>query len=229
MIATISSEVATGRRMKGRDGFMVGSVPAGVAAAGVAGPSMAPPDCTGAGARRRWRPVRRGRSAAAGACGGRGGPAFGAAGLRHRPPQRGCRRHSGAATTLAPSRSLSAPSTTTLSPGDQARTAPRRARRSCGPSVDRLHRDRAVGLDEIDEGAGRAALDRARSGSTVASCSVSTSSRTLTNWLGNRALVVIGELRRASSPCRSWCRSGCRSSTSSPSRELGGAAAVDRP
>ena len=61
--------------------------------------------------------------------------------------------------TLAPSRSRSAPSTTTWSPTRQARQD-RDALALNGPELDFGHRDLVVGIDQIDKGAGRAALHR---------------------------------------------------------------------
>ena len=97
-------------------------------------------------------------------------------------------------TTLAPSRSLSAPSITMRSPGGGP-SAPRP-----GPvgdaELDRLHRDRAVGVDQVDEGAGRAALDAAVDIVTT-SLRVSTRRRMLTNWFGNSVIASLANWARS--------------------------------
>ena len=56
-----------------------------------------------------------------------------------------------------------------------------------GPSFTGVTVTVLVVLDDVDEGARRAALDGRASGTSVASCSVSTSMRTLTNWFGKSA------------------------------------------
>ena len=115
MIATISSVVATGRRMNGRDGFIA------VCAVAARTPLRCRRGCVG---RRRRAPS---------------GAAAGAASAR--------RRVARARLTLAPSRSWSAPSTTTRSPGaSPERTATRSP--SVGAELHRAHRDGVVGVDD---------------------------------------------------------------------------------
>ena len=128
MMATMNSDVATGRRMKARDGLIA--------------------------ARRlpRWCLPLSCRPRSLGLAGGAAlGPGWPVAAVGRR-----------LAVLLkviwAPSRSLSAPSTTTRSPG--FRPARISARAIGDAKRDLAHGDGAVGVDQIDEGAGQAALDR---------------------------------------------------------------------
>ena len=67
---------------------------------------------------------------------------------------------------------------------------------SAGPVTTLRTADGAVVLDDIDEAAGRAELDRGV-GNQTAPVIVSTSSRTLTNWLGNSALSGLAKVARS--------------------------------
>src|SRR5713101_5698562 len=145
MIATMSSEVPTGRSMKIRDGFMSRSGllvglrgPVGAAAAGVALPvGRAPPLWRGLGACRCGLPVRRRRGDRRAGCRARVGA---------RPADLGAVAQAVRTVDDDLVADLQAA-------GDLHLLAVGRAQ------LDDTDFDRVVGLDEIDEGAGLAALD----------------------------------------------------------------------
>ena len=103
----------------------------------------------------------------------------------HRPvAPRAARRDTG--SIFAPSRSLSTPSITTRSPGASPLSI------DGGLALDRAelhhpHGHRVVVVDDIDEGARRAALDRGARCHGRRAFSVSSCRRTLTNWFGKSA------------------------------------------
>ena len=79
----------------------------------------------------------------------------------------------------------------------RARSSPRRARRRCGPSLTVRTRDRVVGLHQIDEGAGRAALDRRGRHDDRVLAACRPAGATLTNWFGNSASSVLSNCARS--------------------------------
>ena len=135
MIATISSVVATGRRMNGRDGLIVSARPVWARPASGRLASARRP-----GAVAVLPPPALSPSGAAVAAAGPSPPA------------------SARTMTLAPSRSLSAPSITTRSPGCRPESTSTRS-----PSVTPSLTGRTVTVlsspTQVDEGAGHAALD----------------------------------------------------------------------
>ena len=202
-IATISSEVATGRRMNGRDGFIADrrrSLRVRAAAGARQPPPLLPRlavlAAALAGARRRSGRARRRLLRA-----------------RVRVARRSARPSRLRAACRRRRRRPGRPGATPLSIGGRSRPA-------TGPSFTGVHRDRLVVLDDVDERAGRAALDRRRSARASRRVSVSTSMRTLTNWFGNSALSSLAnsalQLDRAGRRCRSGCRrsAACRSRAS---------------
>ena len=96
--------------------------------------------------------------------------------------------------TSAPSRSRSAPSVTTVSPGIEA-LDDRDAVVLLRTERDGAHRHRMIGLDHEDEGAARRRAGSAAAGTTTWCCSVLTSRRILTNWLGNSASSALSNMR----------------------------------
>ena len=153
MIATISSEVPTGRSMKIRDGFM--SRPELLV--GLRGPTAAAPPRRSPLAPWRSPLARRGRSGAAASAAAGGLPSGGAAATGG-PGVPGALRPPDGRRILAPSRRRSTPSITTWSPTSRPLVTA-----IFSPSVTPVStdpdRDRVVGLHQIDEGARLAALD----------------------------------------------------------------------
>ena len=115
--------------------------------------------------------------------------------VRPRPSRRPGGRRRRRTVTLAPSRSRSTPSITTLSPAASP-VAIVVALPSAGPVTIVAHGDRVVVLHDIDEIARSARAGRRRWARATTPVSVSTSRRTLTNWLGNSAPFGLSKVAR---------------------------------
>ena len=176
MIAAISSEVATGRRMKMRDGFTRRSAVAAVHCRIGPSPGHSPP-----------RPA----VAAAAGVGAGAAPAAAAvpAGAAAAPACAARDTHLGA--VLQPVGAVDDNHLPRLQPvGDRDPLAVARTQ------LHRLHRDRIVRLDEVDKGAGGAALDRSGRDRPAVAHRVDQQLE-LTNWFAKQRLVGIVEDARS--------------------------------